>query len=100
MIDMPNKSFREYYNDNRNLSPAERAKIEFEIELFGKLIAAREAKGMTLERLAEAAGVKQSTMARLYSLKTTPRLDTLFKIITPLGYKLTIAPFDDNARSG
>jgi DNA-binding XRE family transcriptional regulator len=59
MINMPNRSFRDYYNDDRNVSPAERAKIEFEVELIGKLIAAREAKGMTQEQSAEAAGVKQ-----------------------------------------
>jgi hypothetical protein len=57
-FDVANKSFRDFYNDNRNVSPTERAKIEFEVELIGKLLAAREAKGMTQEHLPEAAGVK------------------------------------------
>ncbi|MDR2751939.1 MAG: helix-turn-helix transcriptional regulator [Clostridiales bacterium] len=100
MINMSSNSFQDYYNDDRNVSPAVRAKIEFEVELIGKLIAAREAKGMTQEQLAEAAGVKRSAVARLESLKATPKIDTLIKILTPLGYKLTIVPFDDNARSG
>ena len=94
---MANKSFRDFYNDDQNVSPAERAKIEFEVELIGKLIAAREAKGMTQEQLAEAAGVKQSAVARLESLKATPQIDTLFKMLTPIGYKLTIVPSDDSA---
>jgi ribosome-binding protein aMBF1 (putative translation factor) len=100
MLDMSNKSFRDYYNDDGNVSPTERAKIEFEVELIGKLIAAREANGMTQEQLAEAAGVKQSAVARLESLKATPQIDTLFKMLTPMGYKLTIVPLDDNAQSG
>ncbi|MDR1641079.1 MAG: helix-turn-helix transcriptional regulator [Clostridiales bacterium] len=100
MINMSSNSFQDYYNDDRNVSPAVRAKIEFEVELIGKLIAAREAKGMTQEQLAEAAGVKRSAVARLESLKATPHIDKLIKILTPLGYKLTIVPFDDNARSG
>jgi DNA-binding XRE family transcriptional regulator len=99
MINMTNKNFRDFYNDDRNVSPTERAKIEFEVELIGKLIAAREAKSMTQEQLAEAAGVKQSAVARLESLRATPQIDTLFKILTPMGYKLTIVPSDNNAQS-
>ncbi len=87
-------NFRDFYNDDNNVSPAERAKIEFEVELIGKLIAAREAKGLTQEQLAKAAGVKQSAIARLESLKATPQIDTLFKVLTPMGYKLAIVPGD------
>ena len=42
---MANKSFHDFYNDDQNVPQTERAKIEFEVELTGKLIAAREAKG-------------------------------------------------------
>jgi ribosome-binding protein aMBF1 (putative translation factor) len=90
-------SFAAFYNDDVNVSPAERAKIEFEVELIGRLIEAREAKGMTQEQLAKAAGIKQSAVARLESLKATPQIDTLFKVLTPMGYKLEIVP-DDNTR--
>jgi hypothetical protein len=38
------------------------------------------------------AQVKQSAVARLESLKVTPRIDTLFKVLTPMGYKLAIVP--------
>ena len=87
-------SFRDYYNDNNNISSADRAKIEFEVELIGKLIEARESKGLTQAQLAEAAGIKQSAVARLESLKVTPQIDTLFKILTPMGYKLAIVPIE------
>jgi ribosome-binding protein aMBF1 (putative translation factor) len=99
MIDMAGKSFSDFYNNDANVSPAERAKIEFEVELIGKLIAAREANGMTQEQLAEAAGVKQSAVARLESLRATPQIDTLFKMLTPMGYKLTIVPSGDRVQS-
>lgn len=56
---MANNNFRDFYNDDANVSPAERAKIEFEVELIGKLIEAREAQGLTQKQLAEAAGIKQ-----------------------------------------
>jgi len=78
-----------------NVSPAERAMIEFEVELIGKLIEAREAKGFTQAQLAETAGIKQSAIARMENLKATPQIDTLFKVLTPMGYKLAIVPNED-----
>ena len=89
---MTDNKFSVFYNDDSNISQAERAKIEFEVELIGKLIEAREAKGLTQRQLAQAAGVNQSAVARLETLKATPQIDTLFKVLTPMGYKLTIVP--------
>jgi DNA-binding XRE family transcriptional regulator len=94
---MTSTKFSDFYNDDTNVSPAERAKIEFEVELIGKLIEAREAQGLTQKQLAEAAGVKQSAVARLETLKATPQIDTLFKVLTPMGYKLTIVPTNERA---
>jgi len=93
MFDMGNKAttnFRDFYNDESNVSASEKARIEFEVELIGKLIEARETKGFTQAQLAQAAGIKQSAVARMESLKATPQIDTLFKVLTPMGYKLAI----------
>jgi len=38
-----NASFHDYFMDEENVSPFERAKIEFGVELIGKLIEVREA---------------------------------------------------------
>jgi len=90
-------NFDDYYYDDDNVSPSMRAKIEFEVELIGKLIEARETKGFTQAQLAEAAGIKQSALARLESLKATPQIDTLFKVLMPLGYKLAIVRNEEMA---
>ena len=87
--------FREFYDDDNNVSQTERAKIEFEVELIGKLIEARETSGFSQAQLAEAAGVKQSAVAKMENLKATPKIDTLFKILTPMGYKLAIVPSEE-----
>jgi len=100
MIDMAAKNptnFDDYYNDDNNVSPNMRAKIEFEVDLIGKLIEARETKGFTQAQLAEAAGIKQSAVARMESLKATPQIDTLLKVLMPLGYKLAIVPDEERA---
>ncbi len=91
------KTFADYMNDDERVSPAEREKINFEIDLIGKLIEAREQKGLSQRELAKLSGVKQPAIARLESMKTTPQIDTLFKILNPLGYTLSIVPLKSDA---
>jgi len=85
-------TFDDLWNDKNIVSEEEKARIEFEVSLIGKLIEARENRGITQQELAQMAGVKQSAIARLESMKATPQIDTLFKILKPLGYTLTIVP--------
>jgi len=82
----------DYMNDETRVSPAEREHINFEISLIGKMIEAREEKGLSQRELADLSGIKQPAIARLESLKATPQIDTLFKILYPLGYTLEIVP--------
>lgn len=85
-------TFSDYFNDDSKVSPAERAQIEFETQLIGKIIEAREAKGLSQRDLAELSGVKQPAIARLESMRSTPQIDTLFKVLSPLGYTISIVP--------
>ena len=85
----------DYMADEDRVSPAEREKIYFEVALIGKMIEAREQRGLSQRELAKLCGVKQPAIARLESLKTTPQIDTLFKILAPLGYTLAIVPIAD-----
>ena len=87
-------TFSDYMNDETRVSPVEREHINFEISLIGKMIEAREEKGLSQRELAEISGVKQPAIARLESMKTTPQIDTLFKVLHPLGYTIEIVPLD------
>ena len=93
---MDSTNFDDYYFDDNNVFPGLRAKIEFEVDLIGKLIEAREQRGFTQAQLAQAAVIKQSAIARMESLKATPQIDTLFKVLMPLGYKLAIVPSEEH----
>ena len=88
------RTFSDYINDERKVSVAERNRIEFEADLIGKLIETREEKGLSQRGLAELIGMKQPQIARLESMKSSPQLDTLFKVLTPLGYTLSITPMN------
>ena len=79
-------------NDEERVSPADRERINFEVALIGKMIEAREAKGLSQRKLAELSGVKQPAIARLETLRAKPQIDTLFKILHPLGYTIEIVP--------
>ena len=92
-------TFDDVWNDPALLDDDERASIEFEVSLIGRLIDAREARGLTQKQLAELAGLKQSAIARLEGMKTTPQIDTLFKVLRPLGYTLAIVPDRDAQRA-
>lgn len=87
--------FSDLYNDPSYIDPAEKAKIEFEVALIGKVIEAREKRGLSQKELADLAGLKQPAIARLESMKVSPQIDTLFRILQPLGYKLEIVPLDN-----
>lgn len=93
------RTFSDYMNDEERVSIAEREKINFEVELIGKMIEAREARGLSQRDLAEISGLKQPAIARLESMKTTPQIDTLFKVLNPLGYTLSIVPLESKKPS-
>lgn len=90
------KTFNEMFNDDEYVSPEEREKINFQVSLIGKMIEAREKKGLSQRELAKLSGVKQPAIARLESMKVMPQVDTLLKILTPLGYTLSITPIKNN----
>jgi DNA-binding XRE family transcriptional regulator len=89
------RTLDDYVNDDTRVSPADRARINFEVALIGKMIEAREEKGFSQRELAKISGVKQPAIARLESLRATPQVDTLFKVLYPLGYTIKIVPIED-----
>lgn len=91
-------TFAEYLSDDERVSKEEREKINFEVGLIGKMIEAREKKGLSQRELAEISGVKQPAIARIESLKTTPQIDTLLKVLIPLGYTLEIVPLKNKMK--
>ena len=78
--------------EESNLTQTEKDEIQLKISLVGKLIEAREQKGISQKRLAEMSGLKQPAIARLERMQATPQIDTLFKVLKPLGYTLAIVP--------
>ncbi|MBR1753280.1 helix-turn-helix transcriptional regulator [bacterium] len=94
---MKNTNFRhskdwEKFKDTLELSREELAEIDLKVELMGKLIAIRKELGLTQSEFAQKCNIKQEYLARIEKSKTSPQIDTLLKILLPLGYKLDIVP--------
>lgn len=70
--------------------------IELEKELIMTLVRIREEKGLTQAQMAEICGMSQPTIARLERATHSPQLDSLFKILVPLGYTLQIVALKTN----
>ena len=58
--------------------------------IVSSMIEKRNALGISQRELAQLCGLPQSSIARIESGKTTPKLDTLLKIMHPLGLKMKV----------
>ena len=74
------------------LSEEDERIVELEMNLIRTLVSIREEKGITQSQLAEQSGVKQPTIARLEKSLHSPQLDSILKVLVPLGYTLQIVP--------
>lgn len=50
----------------------------------------RRIKGISRDKLADMSGVAELTIAKFEQGKTTPRLDTICKILSALGYRISM----------
>lgn len=73
----------------------EEARIAYETaedisRVIVELIEARVERGYTQQKLAEKTGLKQSAIARMESLKSIPRLDTVIKVANALKVRISL----------
>lgn len=71
-------------------SPEEIAESDLRVALIAELIKARQEKGISQKKLEELSGVKQPVIARMERGITSPQLDTIIKLLAPLGKTLAI----------
>ncbi|MBQ8417522.1 MAG: helix-turn-helix transcriptional regulator [Phascolarctobacterium sp.] len=64
------------------------------VALIGEIIKARQEKGISQRQLGELSGVRQPIIARMEKGITSPQLDTVLKILAPLGKTLAIVPLE------
>lgn len=76
------------FDSSRFTSEEERSAIEVSSKvarIILALIEERVKKGLTQQQLADKCGMKQSAIARMESIESIPRLDTIIRVTTALG---------------
>ena len=76
------------------LTPEEILESDLRDALIGELIKARQERGLSQKKLEELSGVKQPVIARMEKGQTSPQLDTILKVLAPLGKTLAIVPLN------
>ncbi len=77
-----------------HLTEEEEQVIELEKELIRTMVKVREENGLTQKQLAELSDVKQPVIARMESAVHFPQINSLLKVLVPLGYTLEIVPLE------
>jgi ribosome-binding protein aMBF1 (putative translation factor) len=80
------------FRQELNLSPEEEKIIELEKDLLRTMVTIREEQGLSQSELADKCNVKQPVIARMEKAVHSPQIDSLLKVLVPLGYKLAIVP--------
>ena len=79
---------------NSILTPEEIAKSDLRVAIIGEIIKARQEKGISQKKLEELSGVKQPIIARMEKGTTSPQIDTILKVLIPLGKTLAVVPLE------
>lgn len=88
------KTWNDYKEHVKTIDSRSRKDIENAENLaaiVSTLIEQRNALGISQRELAAICGMSQSSIVRIESMETAPRLDTLLKIMRPLGLRLTVS---------
>ena len=75
-----------------NITDEEEQVIDLEKNLIKTMVEVREQQGLSQAELAEKCHVKQPVIARMEKAVHSPQINSLLKILVPLGYTLEIVP--------
>ena len=75
-------------------SPEELAASNLRVALMIELTKARNEQGLSQRKLEELSGVKQPVIARMENGTNSPQLDTVLKVLAPLGKTLYIGDLE------
>ena len=96
---MSNSAIGSKWRDVRQelFTPDEIRESDLRVEIIGEIIKARREQGISQRQLEALSGVRQPLLARIEKGYTSPRLDTISKVLSALGKKLAIVPIDTTA---
>ena len=73
-------------------TPEQIAESDMRVSIMIELIKARNEQGITQEQLEDMSGVKQPVIARMERGTSNPQIETVLKVLAPLGKTLAVVP--------
>ena len=67
---------------------------DLRVAIIGELIKARQEKNISQRDLEQLSGVRQPIISRMEAGETSPQLDTVLRVLAPLGKTLVVAPIE------
>ncbi len=86
-------NYKEYVKSIDDASKREVEELEMHANIVSEIIAKRNSLGLSQRQLSEICGIPQSSLARIETFKITPKMDTILKIMSPLGLRLTVTSY-------
>ena len=68
---------------------------DLRVAIISELIKARQEKNITQRELEKLSGVKQPIISRMEAGETSPQLDTVLRVLAPLGKTLAVVPLSE-----
>ncbi|MBQ8472829.1 MAG: helix-turn-helix transcriptional regulator [Bacilli bacterium] len=76
--------------EKSNYTDREKRLMELEDLFVSEFVKLRHDNGLTQQKMADSANVIRETIARIENKITSPQVNTLIKILEPLGYTIKI----------
>jgi ribosome-binding protein aMBF1 (putative translation factor) len=92
------KELKDELLEHGALTPEDIKASELRVSLMGELIEARKAKGLSRQELERLSGVKRPVISRMENGNVMSQIDTVLKVLAPLGKTLAIVPIEGAAR--
>ena len=98
MFKVKEMTWNEYKDHVKSTDPLGKEMLEqaeAEAKIISAILKQRNDLGLSQRQLAEMCDIPQSSVARIETSKTTPRLDTLLKILIKLGLTINVTPINN-----
>ena len=89
------KTWQEFENE-LNITPEQKEEIRLQKEIIEATIQVRKNCKLTQRELSKKSGINQPIIARIEKCINSPQINTLIKLLYPMGYTLKVVPLDES----
>lgn len=95
-----NKKFEKWedFEKKLNITSEEEIEINLEMDIIKATIEARKSLNITQTELSKRTGIKQPAIARFENGTHSPTINTLIKLLVPMGYGIKVVNLKNNKR--